>query len=313
MGRKRNFGRAVSGVVVLDKPEGVTSNGLLQRAKRVFFANKAGHTGSLDPLATGVLPICLGEATKFSQYLLDSDKTYLSTFKLGQSTDTADADGKVIEENDATLLVEAAVRKAMQNYEGLISQVPPMYSALKHKGQPLYKLARKGETVEIKPRNVTIYAYELLAFRSGLVAEADVKVHCSKGTYIRSLATDLGRDLGVGGHVSALRRIQAGPYSIEQAHRIETLESERGESEAQVLDPHLLNIDSGLMDLSKIDLDENSAFYFLQGQPVMDSRVYRLGGEGDTIRVFDENARFLGIARITDEGTLAPKRLINYD
>jgi len=312
MGRRRNYGRPVNGIIVLDKPAGVTSNALLQQAKRTYFANKAGHTGSLDPLATGVLPICLGEATKFSQYLLDSDKGYISTFILGAQTDTADADGEIQATQDASHITRDDVESILAQYRGDIMQVPPMYSALKHNGQPLYKLARKGVEVEIKPRAVTIYEFELLDFRPGQLAQVDVKVLCSKGTYIRSLAVDIGHDLNVGGHVSVLRRTQAGAFTLEHAHTIESLEAERGEQQAHVLDHHLMPMDKAIDDLPKLDLDDSSAHYFMQGQAVMDGRVYRLGDEGDTIRVFNEQGQFYGIGTITDEGTVAPKRLVNY-
>lgn len=310
MGRKRKFGRPLHGVLVVDKPAGMTSNDVVQKAKRLFFANKTGHTGSLDPLATGVLPLCFGEATKFSQYLLDSDKAYLSTFRFGLSTDTADSDGQVLETIDASALTEKAVLKAIEPYRGDIQQVPPMYSALKRDGQPLYKLAREGVEVEREARPVTVYEYELLAFRPGAVAEADVRVECSKGTYIRSLAEELGRDLGVGAHVAKLRRIQAGPFTEEQALSFEALEQERGEDRAEVLDHHLLPVDAPVAELAKIELDDNSGFYFSRGQAVTSNQVYRLGGEGDKVRVFQKTGEFLGVGEITSDGQITPKRLV---
>lgn len=311
MGKRRKSGRQLDGVVVIDKPAGDSSNGVLQRVKRLFYANKAGHTGALDPLATGVLPICFGEATKFSQFLLDADKEYLSTFRFGEATDTADSDGEVVEKLDASRLSEKDVEAAIKPYLGDIEQVPPMYSALKRDGQPLYKLARQGIEVEREPRPVTIYEFELIAFRSGEVAEADVRVFCSKGTYIRSLAADIGYDLGVGGHVAQLRRTQAGPFSIDQSVSVESLDEERGENLAETLDHHLLPVDIAVQDFPSLELDDNSAFYFSRGQSVMDSRVYRLGDEGDKVRVFDSAGKFYGVAEITDEGTVAPKRLIS--
>src|SRR5690554_3491807 len=184
MGRRKS-GRAVDGVLLLNKPLGLSSNQALQRVKRLFTAAKAGHTGSLDPLATGVLPLCFGEATKFSQFLLDADKRYRSTFKLGVKTTTGDAEGEVLTENPTEHLTEAQVAQALAQFVGDIKQMPPMYSALKQDGQPLYKLARKGVEVEREARAITIYALELLAFRPGPSAEVDVDVRCSKGTYIR--------------------------------------------------------------------------------------------------------------------------------
>ena len=212
----RRKGRPVDGVLLLNKPSGMTSNHALQRAKRLFFVEKAGHTGSLDPLATGVLPLCFGEATKFSQFLLDADKRYRSTFVLGVTMSTSDADGEVIAQKSAADIDLAQVEAALEHFKGDILQVPPMYSALKHQGQPLYKMARQGIEVERAPRPVTIYALEILAFRAGEQAEVDVDIRCSKGTYIRSIAEDLGFSLGVGSHVKTLHRSAAGLFDESQ-------------------------------------------------------------------------------------------------
>ena len=198
MARRRNRGRSVNGIFLLNKPLGLSSNQALQRVKNLFDANKAGHTGSLDPLATGVLPICLGEATKFSQFLLDSDKHYRSTFTLGVRTETGDCDGTVRQEQDASTVTEAQIELAIEAFRGDILQIPSMYSALKHNGQPLYKLARQGIEVEREARPVTIFKYNILGFRPGPKAELDVEVHVSKGTYVRSLAEDLGMLLVAG-------------------------------------------------------------------------------------------------------------------
>lgn len=299
-------------MLLVNKPAGVTSNGLLQRAKRLFFAEKAGHTGALDPLATGVLPLCLGEATKFSQYLLDADKVYLSTFELGVTSDTADADGQILQTRSALQLTEKTILTAMQDYMGEIAQVPPMYSALKKDGQPLYKLARQGIEVERKARDVTIFSYDLLAFEAGERATVTVRIHCSKGTYVRSLAADLGEQLGVGGRVLTLHREKAGPFDDTQAVSIEELESERGEQDAEVLDHHLLPMDAPIHSLPKMTISDDSGHYFQHGQSIMDVKVYQIGDEGDTVRVFEESGRFLGIAEISDDGCLAPKRLVVY-
>ncbi|MFB0990312.1 MAG: tRNA pseudouridine(55) synthase TruB, partial [Porticoccaceae bacterium] len=204
MARRRNRGRSVNGIFLLNKPMGLSSNQALQRVKNLFDANKAGHTGSLDPLATGVLPICLGEATKFSQFLLESDKHYLSTFTLGVRTETGDCDGAIREEQDASAITEQQIELAIEAFRGDILQIPSMYSALKHNGQPLYKLARQGIEIEREPRPVTVFKYNILDFRPGPKAELDVEVHVSKGTYVRSLAEDLGNAIGCGAHVSAL-------------------------------------------------------------------------------------------------------------
>lgn len=310
MGRSKKFGRALDGVLIVDKPAGASSNAVLQRCKRLFFANKAGHTGSLDPLATGVLPICFGESTKFSQFLLDSDKRYVSTFRFGLATDTADAEGKVISQSDASNLKQRAVEQALIAFSGEIDQLPPMYSAIKKNGRPLYELARQGVDVERSPRRVHIKHFELLAFRPGNCSEADVAVHCSKGTYIRSLAADIGHSLGTGGHVSALRRTQVGPFAIEVAKSLSALEQERGDESAQQLDHHLLDIDAAIHHLPALQLDQNSGFYFSRGQAVMCNQAYRIAAEGDRVRVFQTPGVFLGVGEITDEGSVSPKRLV---
>lgn len=303
-------GRPVNGVLVLNKPAGISSNLALQKAKRMLFAAKAGHTGALDPLATGVLPLCFGETTKFSQFLLDADKRYLSTFRLGQRTDTSDSDGQVIDTVDAAHLQESLVAAELAKFQGEIDQVPSMFSALKKDGQPLYKLARQGIEVERKSRRVTVYEVKLLAFRPGPVAEADVEVFCSKGTYIRSIAEDLGQALAVGGHVSRLHRSQAGPFTDAQSVTLEQLESLRGEGEPDLLDQLLLPVDAPVENLAKLLLPEASAHYFMMGQAVMDAQVFALGDEGDMVRVFTETGDFLGIADITDDGRVSPRRLI---
>ncbi len=314
MARKRK-GRPINGVLLLDKPLGMSSNGALQRVKRLFDAAKAGHTGSLDPLATGVLPVCLGEATKFSQYLLDADKRYTSTFRLGVQTASGDADGEIIAEVDASHLSKDAVKSALDSFIGDIEQVPSMYSALKHQGQPLYKLAREGKTIEREPRAITIYHINVLGFRPGTYAEVDVDVLCSKGTYIRSLAEDVGKALGVGGMVTALRRTQSGQFEITDAVALEALEAERAEEGASgergaVLDHHLLPMDVPVADFPQLTLPETSAFYFMQGQAVMDSQVYRIAEEGDMVRVAAESGDFLGLGEVTGDGKVAPKRLV---
>ncbi|WP_295800608.1 tRNA pseudouridine(55) synthase TruB [uncultured Microbulbifer sp.] len=315
MGRRPKWGRQVDGVLLLNKPTGITANDALQKAKRLFFANRAGHTGALDPLATGVLPICFGEATKFSQYLLDADKRYRSTFCFGMTTETGDADGNVVATSDASGLTEQQVRDAMAAFRGTISQVPSMYSALKHQGQPLYKLARQGIEVEREARQVEIYSYELLSFTPGAdtpdkLPRAEIEVHCSKGTYVRSLAEDLGKALGVGAFVEKLHRSAAGPYHEEDSVTLDELTEERGEDRAEVLDHHLLAVDSPASGLPKMTLNDDSGYYLRQGQPVMDLQVYRLGDEGDMVRLFLESGEFLGVGEITDDGRVAPRRLV---
>ncbi|AWF82541.1 tRNA pseudouridine(55) synthase TruB [Microbulbifer sp. EKSA008] len=311
MGRRPKWGRPVHGVLLLNKPAGITANDALQKAKRLFFANRAGHTGALDPLATGVLPICFGEATKFSQYLLDADKRYRSTFVFGMTTASGDADGDVLETKDASGLTEEAVLKAMEAFRGPIKQVPSMYSALKHKGQPLYKLARQGLEVEREAREVEIFEFELLSFTPGAQPRAEVEVHCSKGTYIRSIAEDLGQALGVGAYVEELHRSAAGPYVEADSVTLDELTAERGEGMAEELDHHLLSVDSPASSLPKLTLPDESGYYVRQGQPVMDLQVYRIGEEGDMVRLFLENGDFLGVGEITDDGCVAPRRLVS--
>lgn len=221
MGRRRRKGRNISGILLLDKPMGITSNAALQQVKRLFNACKAGHTGSLDPLATGVLPLCFGEATKFSQFLLDADKHYRARVRLGVTTDSGDADGKVLETKPVPEITDEALEQALDNYRGEITQVPSMFSALKVDGQPLYKLARQGVEVEREARPVTIYELEVQD-RSG--DELTLDVRCSKGTYVRTLAEDIGRELGCGAHVAGLRRLAAGPFKIEETVSIQQLE-----------------------------------------------------------------------------------------
>ncbi len=311
MGRKRRFGRPLDGVVIINKAPGMTSNDVVQKSKRLFFAAKAGHTGALDPLATGVLPICFGEATKFSQFLLDADKIYESVFCFGAVTDTGDADGKVLEKVDAGALTVQDVEVQLDKLRGDILQVPPMYSALKKDGQPLYKLARAGVEVERDARPVTIHQFDILDFQPGVAAEALVKVHCSKGTYIRSLAEELGKLVGFGAHVKSLKRIKTGRFSIDESLALSSLEQERGENRAESLDHHILPVDAVVSDLSKITLDADSAYYFSQGQAVMDSEVYRIGEEGDTVRVFRTGGEFLGLGEINGDGGVAPRRLVS--
>lgn len=309
MARNRK-GRPVSGVLLLNKAAGMTSNDALQKAKRLFYVAKAGHTGSLDPLATGVLPLCFGEATKFSQFLLDADKRYRTTYRLGAYTTTGDAEGELLDEVSAAHITREQVLVELEGFRGDIQQVPPMYSALKHHGEPLYKLARQGIEVERPARPVTIYSIELLDFRPGEQAELDLDIRCSKGTYIRSIAEDLGAALGCGAHVVALHRSESGPFKEDDAVSLEQLLAERGEDLAEVLDHHLLPTDAPVQDLPAMALEEHSAYYFRLGNPVMDPQVYRIGDEGDMVRVFNETGDFLGIGILDDEGRVAPKRLV---
>ena len=305
MGRRRR-GRPLDGILVLDKPLGLSSNRALQMVKRLYFAAKAGHTGSLDPLATGVLPLCLGEATKFSQFLLDADKGYESTFVLGQTTATGDAEGEVLQTVDATAVTESDIEQALEAFRGEIEQVPPMYSAIKQDGQPLYKLAREGKEVERKARKVVIKRLELRAFRAGARAEVEVYLECSKGTYVRSVAEDLGKALGCGAHVSALRRTKAGPFGIEDSVTMNTLEALKSNEQLAEMDALLLPTDTALDGLPLVKLSESGGFYIRQGQPVQVPNAPCNG----MVRVALETGEFLGIGEILDDGRVAPRRLI---
>jgi len=310
LARKRTRGRLVNGVFLLDKPLGLSSNHALQRVRRLFDASKAGHTGSLDPLATGVLPICLGEATKFSQFLLDAEKGYRSTFSLGLRTESGDVDGGEVSRIDASNITREQIEQAVETFRGDIQQVPSMYSALKHNGQPLYKLARQGIEVERAARSITIYDYKILDFRTGVIAELDVEVRCSKGTYIRSLADDLGQMLGCGAHVSALHRTLAGPFHEAETLSLAVLEEMRECGELEQLDHLLKPMDIAVADRMAVELSENVAAYFQLGQEVMSTQAFRNGQEGDIVRVFREGGAFLGVATVTEDGRIAPKRLV---
>ena len=303
---RRKKGRQVDGLLVLDKPTGMSSNAALQHVKRLFGAAKAGHTGSLDPLATGVLPLCFGEATKFSQFLLDADKGYESTFVLGVGTDTADADGAVITRASAAHLTEDSVTRAIVMLTGAIEQVPPMYSALKVDGQPLYKRARAGEQVERAARPVEIYGFELLSFEPGEQVRLGVKVRCSKGTYIRTLAEDLGAALGVPAHVSTLRRCQSGPFALDDCVTPEQLTAVKQSGTNTDLDALLQPIESCIQHLPRLSLSEAATFYIRQGQPVLVPN----GPQGGMVRIADAGGLFLGVGDMRDDGKLAPKRLL---
>ncbi|MDE1463259.1 tRNA pseudouridine(55) synthase TruB [Spartinivicinus poritis] len=304
MGRRRQRGRPISGIILVDKPQGLTSNQVLQQVKRLFGAAKAGHTGSLDPLATGVLPICLGEATKYSQYLLDADKGYRTTATLGAKTTTGDAEGEIIEEKPVAHITEADIDKVLPQFMGEIQQVPSMYSAIKVDGQPLYKLARQGVEIERKARTVRIYSLKKLQYQA---SELKLEVLCSKGTYIRSLVEDIGEQLGCGGYVSELRRFSAGPYDEEQLYTFEQLQQVRDDGGHQALDELLLPVDTAVMHWPEILLTETTGFYVQQGQPVTVSKAPTSGW----VRLYlGEQRQFIGIGEIDDEGRVAPRRLI---
>jgi tRNA pseudouridine55 synthase len=304
MARRRRKGRAISGVLLLDKPAGITSNKALQEVKHLFRAAKAGHTGSLDPLATGMLPICLGEATKISAFLLDADKRYRVSCRLGTTTTTADADGEVLQTRDCSHITLKQIEKRVPDFSGTISQIPPMYSAVKHQGQRLYALARDGIEVERKPRNVQIYQLVLHSLKNGVL---DLEVACSKGTYVRTLVEDLGEALGCGAHVVQLRRLSVGPFDGDMV-TIDELKAAADNPEAEgfaALDAYLLPIDSAISNWPDVHLDPDAAFYMMQGQPIL---VPHAPTEG-WVRIYDKT-QFLGVGEIQDDGKVAPRRMI---
>ena len=313
MGRRRKFGRPVDGVLILNKPLGVSSNQALQQAKRLFFAQKAGHTGSLDPLATGVLPLCFGEATKFSQWLLDSDKGYRARIQLGEATTTGDLEGEVIGTSDTSSITKEQIERVLETFRGEREQVPSMFSALKYKGTPLYELARKGVEVEREPRPINIYQLEATNLSLGEKAYLDIEVSCSKGTYIRTLAEDIGIALGVGAHVTELHRTQAGIFDEAASFTLEQLEEFRGEQRPESLDQYLLPIEALLEGFESVELDRQSAEFFIAGQAVMYPGVYRFAKETDIVRTFCETGDFLGVGEVTGEGGVRPRRLVVRD
>ena len=305
---RRNRGRQVDGVLILDKPEGITSNGALQTAKRLFDANKAGHTGSLDPLATGLLPLCFGEATKFSQFLLDANKQYRARVKLGVTTDSGDSDGKVIAEAPVPNLSAADLEAAMVGFRGPIEQVPSMFSALKVNGQPLYKLAHQGIEIERQSRPVTIFKLDVEEFTG---TELVLNITCSKGTYVRTLAEDLGKVLGCGAHVIGLRRLASGPFNLERAVTLGQLEDIKTAQGYVALDQLLLPASEVVRDLPALELSLMTAAYFQQGQAVQISRAPTSGW----VRIFSEatdkqDATFLGVGEILEDGRVTPRRLV---
>lgn len=291
--------RAVDGILLLDKPEGLSSNAALQRVRCAYRARKAGHTGSLDPLASGLLPVCLGQATKASALLLDADKTYEVTIALGERTATGDREGEVVARAPVPELDEAAIRQAAVGFVGEIEQVPPMYSALKHQGQRLYRLARQGVEVERQPRRIVIHGLDLLG-RDG--PRLHFRVRCSKGTYVRSLAEDLARALGTEGHVASLRRLSLGPFTAPRMHSLAEVE----ESGPAALEELLLPPDAALAALPAVELGIAEQALVLQGQA-----VFAAGPAGARVRMYGPGGRFLGVGRMTAEGRrLAPDRIM---
>ena len=300
--RRRNRGRSINGIVILDKATGLSSNAALQQVKKLYEANKAGHTGSLDPLATGVLPLCLGEATKVSQFLLDSDKRYRTKIKLGVRTDSGDKTGKVIQSIADFSVSEAGIEKELDAFRGEIEQLPPMHSALKVDGVPLYKMARKGIEIRREKRKVTIYEINLLNIAEDVI---ELDITCSKGTYIRTIADDLGQALGCGANIIELRRTEAGVFREEDCKDLEALSDLKVQGGLEFIDEQLIPMDQAIVELPEVNLPSVTASHLKNGQAVI---VRHLPEEG-LVRLYEEE-QFIGIGCIDDDGKVAPRRLI---
>jgi len=305
MSKPRKRGRDIHGVFLLDKPQGMSSNDIMQKVKRIFQANKAGHTGALDPLATGMLPICLGEATKFSQFLLDADKRYLVTAKLGERTDTSDAEGQIVETRDVNVKTPE-ILTALEQFRGNILQVPTMFSALKHNGKPLYEYARQGITVEREARPITIFELNFIEYNAPYLT---LEVHCSKGTYIRTLVDDLGEVLGCGAHVTMLRRTAVADYPTEKMLDWHALQSLAEQQDLALLDALLLPMDTAVAKLPALTLNENQTQGIGFGQRIKFDNPNRLQGQ---VRLFSHENRFLGVAVIDENNVIRPQRLVVY-
>ena len=305
MSKPRKRGRDIHGVFLLDKPQGMSSNDIMQKVKRIFQANKAGHTGALDPLATGMLPICLGEATKFSQFLLEADKRYLVTAKLGERTDTSDAEGQVVETREVKVKTPE-ILTALEQFRGDILQVPTMFSALKHNGKPLYEYARQGITVEREARPITIFELNFIEYNPPYLT---LEVHCSKGTYIRTLVDDLGEVLGCGAHVTMLRRTAVADYPTEKMLDWHALQSLAEQQDLALLDALLLPMDTAVAKLPALTLNESQTQGIGFGQRIKFDNPNRLQGQ---VRLFSYENRFLGVAVIDENNVIRPQRLVVY-
>lgn len=309
MSRPRRRGRDVHGVFLLDKHQGASSNDVLQKVKRLFNANKAGHTGALDPLATGMLPVCLGEATKFSQYLLDSDKRYRVIARLGERTDTSDADGNIVETRAITF-DQTALDAALDYFRGDTMQVPTMFSALKYQGRKLYEYAREGITVPREARPIKVFELQFIRWEGD---ELELEIHVSKGTYIRTIIDDLGERLGCGAHVIMLRRLQVARYPIERMVTLEQLQDVAATvnmaetPDYSALDALLLPMDSPAEEFPIVNLLPAVAAYFKQGMPVQVADAPEQG----LVRVTEgDEHKFIGMAEIAEDGRVAPRRLV---
>ncbi len=299
--RKPRGYRDVDGILLLDKPLGISSNKALQAARTIFRANKAGHTGSLDPLATGLLPICFGEATKYSSFLLDSSKSYAARAQLGITTSTGDGEGEIVSQRPVKVS-RRQLDKVIEQFHGSIEQIPPMHSAVKHQGERLYKLARQGVEVERQSRQVQIYRLQVVAFDDDRL---ELDIHCSKGTYIRTLVEDIGEALGCGASLTALHRTGVQPFWDDKTYTLDELRRIR-DDETMQLDDCLLPVEAGLTDWPLIELTPDMSFYLLQGQAV---QVPRAPTEG-LVRLYDPDKGFIGAGNILSDGRVAPKRMM---
>lgn len=301
MARKRK-GLPINGILLLDKPIGISSNKALQQIKHLYNAQKAGHTGSLDPLATGMLPICLGEATKTSHFLLNSDKSYQTTIQFGATTTTGDSEGEVLETRPVPTLDDTTIQDLLKAFTGKLKQIPPMYSALKHQGQPLYKLARQGKEIERKARDITIFSNTFLEKTDDSITTA---VDCSKGTYIRSLAMDMGESLGCGAHITMLRRVRVSPFNYGRMFTLDEVIEAKAKG---TLHKILLPVDAGIIHFTKISLEEANVEKILFGQTIEEKNHLTAG---EMVRLYNMNHDFLGIGEISRSGChIKPKRLI---
>ena len=297
--------KQVHGILLLDKPINMTSNGALQRVKRLFNAIKAGHTGSLDPIATGMLPICFGEATKFSQFLLDSSKTYYVEVKLGEQTNTGDTEGEVVAVKETAHVNQENLNAALKKFLGKSSQIPPMFSAIKHQGQPLYRLARRGIQVERKPREITIFSIELNSFNTNTFT---FTVHCSKGTYVRTLVEDICKEVGCCGHVKELRRLAVAPYGDAKMYSLNQIEELANKTGETTLYNSLLPIETAVQSYPLVKLTTTSAYYLRMGQAVRAPNA----STNVLVRLMSEDMTFLGVGEVLADGRVKPHRLVTY-
>lgn len=301
--RKQHNRRRINGILLLDKPIGQTSNAVLQQVKYLYFAAKAGHTGSLDPLASGMLPICFGEATKYSQYLLDADKTYLVKAKLGVRTTTSDAEGEVVSTKPVPELSESDLDKMFDQFRGEIKQIPSMYSALKYQGQPLYYYARNGIEVPRKERMIQVYDLQLLGYEDHVVS---FSVRCSKGTYVRTIADDFGEALGCGAHVIELRRTQVGDFKAADMVTLDKITQLKEDKCFQEMDDLLLPLDTAIDCWPSVTLNADMTFYIKQGSPVLVPGAPQV----QWLRLHTKQGEFIGIGELLDDGRVAPRRLM---